>query len=86
MNMRKRTDQLGVGKIYFKGIASLPFSQNAVNAVMDGTVRIYALAWATWKDSRKQWGTMPTTCYWLQPPETLNLLAPNLVWHTCTPI
>jgi hypothetical protein len=81
-NLGKIVPQTSVGIPFVKPIVSEPLSGNAVRGVLDGSVRIYALAWATWKDSRKRVGIMQTTCYWLQPPETLNLTS-SLQWHSC---
>jgi hypothetical protein len=82
-NSAKKTEPVGAGQTMYKSVLFAPVSENAVKGIMDGTVRIYALAWATWKDSRKRIGTMDTTCYWLQPPKSTDLLSPQLVWHSC---
>jgi hypothetical protein len=82
-NAAKKTEPVGALRTMFKSVSSIPLSENAIQGLLAGEVRIYALAWATWKDSRQRTGTMTTTCYWLQPPPSTDLLTPQLVWHDC---
>jgi hypothetical protein len=78
------TVPVGKDSTFYKSvIIPDPLTETQVSKILDGSLRIYALAWATWKDSRAKVGTL-TVCYWLQPPKSTDLLAPPLVWHDCT--
>jgi hypothetical protein len=77
------TPPVGRDQSYYKSVAIPPLTEKQVSGILDGSVRLYALAWATWKDSRNKAGTVEVCC-WLQPPKSTDLLSPQLVWHRCT--
>lgn len=56
-----------------------PFSQDQVNEITEGRLRIYVYAWARWRDAPHDLDF----CQWLQPPPTTTLDNDKLFWHVC---
>jgi hypothetical protein len=54
-------------------------TQQKVDAILQGKVRIYVYAWARWRDSANDLDF----CEWLQPPPTNIIDNTSLVWHIC---
>jgi hypothetical protein len=77
---RAKGPTVGVGLGVYSSVLSDPLTAAQVSGVLSGSIRIYALTWATWKDSHYRPGTL-NSCHWLQIPPGPQLV--NLVWHTC---
>jgi hypothetical protein len=78
------TAQLGKDQALLTSVGLVPIpplTEEQVSGILDGSTRIYVLAWATWKDSRNKVGSL-SVCYWLQAPKSRDLLS-GLVWHSC---
>jgi len=73
---------VGVEAKVYQSVTSGPLTKSSVDGIMNGSVRLYVLAWATWKDSHNRTGEMEE-CHWLQTPSTPELTIANAVWHTC---
>jgi hypothetical protein len=54
------------------------FTQDQVDGILNGRVRLYTFSWARWKDAPKDF----EDCVWLQRPESADLSKP-LIWHIC---
>jgi hypothetical protein len=54
-------------------------TEQQADAILHGKNRLYVFAWATWKDSPRDF----EVCYWLQAPDAPEILQEKLVWHSC---
>lgn len=57
-----------------------PLSQDQVDGIMQGRLRIYVYTWVRWRDAPHDLDF----CQWLQPPTTAVLDNDNLIWHVCS--
>jgi hypothetical protein len=56
-----------------------PLTQEQVDELMQGRLRMYVYAWSRWKDAPHDLDF----CEWLQPPLTNELNNDKLIWHVC---
>jgi hypothetical protein len=76
----KGIDSMGVGKkdlVTFQTIPTPPLTQNEVEGIFKGTMRIYLVAWQAWTDSQG-YKDFSYECRWLQ----IHTL-PATVWQLC---
>jgi len=57
-----------------------PLTQQQVNDILKGRLRIYVYAWSRWRDAPHDLDF----CEWLQPPAINEIDNDKLVWHVCS--
>jgi hypothetical protein len=79
----KKGDDVGIGKAQFGTLSIDVVSDEVVDHIMDGRLRIYVVSWVGWADAQGRVSDKEF-CVWLQPPTSRNLYPPSVnVWHSC---
>ena len=56
-----------------------PLTQDQVDGILTGRLRVYYYAWSRWKDAPDDY----QMCLTMQPPKSRDLQSQKLVWHNC---
>jgi hypothetical protein len=56
-----------------------PLSQEQVEMILSGRIRLYVYLWSRWKDAPEDY----EQCLSLQPPTKNDLQDKDVIWHTC---
>lgn len=73
---------IGAGQGGFNTARTRPLTQNEIDEILKGNVRLFLQVWAKWKDLHGNSGKIDQ-CWWLQTPSSVELKTAELSWHNC---
>lgn len=74
--------EVGVGDGPWGTVLTDPLTEEQVNGIFDGSVRIYIASWAIWRDGQNNVDTA-FKCLWLQPLPKRAYSKSEIIWHFC---